>query len=140
MAYTTVFSGWGLSTGITLVFVGLYYAGYGKTFMSKSTYANVETGINWVGFLLNHFCHFFIGFIMGLRIEDFQKYISWWDVYFTLVFYVLSYFTRFFSIIILFPVIKGFANYDLTFKKIILLTLSNFKIDMSLLIAVFAFT
>lgn len=139
-AYFTVFSGYGLSTGITLVFIGLYYSGYGKTFMNKVTYYNVETGINVLGFILNHFCHFFLGYFIGINFDLFRENLSYLDYINVITFYLLSYLTRFLSIICFGPLIKGLANYDLSLKKVILLTLSNFKIDMSLLIALFAFT
>ena len=55
-AYFTVYGGTGISTGVTLVFLGLFYAGFGKNYLYKSTTMNVELGVNWLAFVLNHFC------------------------------------------------------------------------------------
>lgn len=78
--------------------------------------------MNWIGFIMSLVCIFIIGFIIGFKFDFIYANVFPWDILYPLIFYPVSFLTRFLSILLFTPLLKLFSNYDFTLKKIAILT------------------
>lgn len=121
LSILSIYGNIGISPNPTLIFLGLFYAGFGKNYIYRETYNNVESTMNWFGFVMSVVCVYIIGFIVGFKYQFILCNLYFKDLLKPFIFYPFFYLTRFISLLLFSPLLKKFSNYDFSIKKIIVL-------------------
>jgi hypothetical protein len=130
LAYIALFGGIGFSMGVSTITCGLFFSAYGKNYLYRSTAKAIETVFRTICFCFDSLYGFLVGYIIGINILQLHASGQVSEFGKVLTFFLLSFMTRFATILILYPLLSVVGGYNLNYKKVVLLSLSNFRSDL----------